>query len=192
MKLLGELSLPLHSLDGVLIDTGPSELHLADTERTGLDLTKNGLLDLRLDPDSGDDGDRVRGLDVLRLATDLVLLRMLRTYGGMVRRVRPVVSAIVEGRYMFKEYRTVEELYSVVRTSATNTCERTGEDEHLLSIRLLSDVHRGLRSFVNDELNEFHFALSVIAENFLKPRTGVLVAITRSNEEEKVIFYLLT
>ncbi len=51
---------------------------------------------------------------------------------------------------------------------------------------MLADAHRALRIFVNDELNELHFAISVVAENFLRPGSGVLALVTRSYEEEKV------
>ena len=43
------------------------------------------------------------------------------------------------------------------------------------------------RRFVNDELNELDFAVSHIAENFLKPETGVLAVVTHSTPELNVV-----
>jgi len=43
-----------------------------------------------------------------------------------------------------------------------------------------------LRIFVNDELNELHFLLRVVAENFLKPG-AVLALVTRTEEEAKYV-----
>ncbi len=101
-----ELDLPLHSFDGVIIDTGPSEFHMEDAERTGMDLSRNGWLDLRLDPESAEG--RLMASDALRLMNDTELFKVLRLCGGMTHTARSAVHAIVEARYMFKEFRTVE------------------------------------------------------------------------------------
>ncbi len=186
LKLTEDAGVGLHSADAVVIDTGPSPIQIAEEgEWSGLDLSRNGRLDLRFDPDEQSPS----ASDVLRLADDYTLQRILRLYGGMVHSGRVVVNAIVEGRYMFKEYRTLEELREVLVDAADRMREgdgRGGEDVDTLARRLLADTHRALRTFVNDEYNELHFALKVVAENFLKPRTGVLILITRSPMEEAV------
>ncbi len=66
--------------------------------------------------------------------------------------------------------------------------ETTGEQEQILSTRMIGECLTALRRFVNDELNELHFAISVVAENFLKPNTGILLTILQEGPEVSLAY----
>ncbi len=103
--LLSQQGYGLHSFDGVLIESGTSQSQKAD-EMRGFRSDRNGWLDLRFDPDLQPDAPTAT--ELLRHLEDRELWQIFKTYGGMKSRAKFAASAIVEARYMFNDFRTVE------------------------------------------------------------------------------------
>jgi len=60
-------------------------------------------------------------------------------------------------------------------------------DEKVITKRMMRETLTALQLFVNNDVNELHFAINNVARNFLKPETGVLIAIVSSDAETKVM-----
>ena len=63
----------------------------------------NGRLDLRFDSDASPTAS-----EVLQMIDERPLWKMLQKYGGMKQRARYVATAIIEARYMFHQFETVQ------------------------------------------------------------------------------------
>lgn len=93
------------SLDGVVVDSGCSQLQWQDRER-GFCHTKKGWLDLRIDPDVAPDAPTAS--QVLQRAEERELWKILRRYSGMVEEAKFVTNAVVEARFMFHQFQTTQ------------------------------------------------------------------------------------
>jgi len=60
-------------------------------------------------------------------------------------------------------------------------------DEKVIARKMMRETLTALQLFVNNDVNELHFAVNNVARNFLKPETGVLVAIVSSDAETRVM-----
>jgi len=182
---LKALGLEPGSLDGVIIDSGCSQLQWRDRER-GFCHTKKGWLDLRIDPDVAQDTPTAS--KVLQRAEERKLWKILRRYSGsgMVEECKFVTNAVVEARFMFHQFQTTQELYDVLRTAARSMAASKGiRDVDALALRMMQDTVTALRIFVNDEINELQFAISAVAQNMLRPG-GKLLAVLHTKPEWKV------
>lgn len=176
------------SLSGIIIDTGVSPLQWADKKR-GFCHLRNGMLDLRFDPNQ----DIPKAWEILQNIDDASLLRLLRKYGSLKSDAKHVASAILEARFMYYEFKTMEELYEVMQTAvkhATHVPMNEKADSKKVSEFLFKTV-TALRMFVNDELNQLDYAIRVIARKFLKPELGVLAVIVHNEAEQKVVHQCL-
>ena len=93
------------SLDGVVVDSGCSQLQWQDRDR-GFCHTKKGRLDLRMDPDVARDAPTASS--VLQRAQERSLWKILRRYSGMVEEAKFVTNAVVEARFMFHQFQTTQ------------------------------------------------------------------------------------
>ena len=169
-------------------DTGVSPLQWADKKR-GFCHLRNGMLDLRFDPNQ----DIPKAWEILQNIDDASLLRLLRKYGSLKSDAKHVASAILEARFMYYEFKTMEELYEVMQTAvkhATHVPMNEKADSKKVSEFLFKTV-TALRMFVNDELNQLDYAIRVIARKFLKPELGVLAVIVHNEAEQKVVHQCL-
>lgn len=182
-KLIEE-GLEKDSLSGIIIDTGVSPLQWADKKR-GFCHLRNGLLDLRFDTTQN----IPKGYEVLQNIDESSLLRLLRVYGSLKSDAKHITSAILEARFMYYEFKTMEELYEVMQTAVKNSTKTPMNDEadpKMVQEFLLKTV-TALRMFVNDELNQLEFAIREVAGYFLKPEVGVLAVIVHSEAERKLV-----
>ena len=70
--------------------------------------------------------------------------------------------------------------HSVIRESHKLPSNDNDSLEDKLTNFLLYQTLSALRIIVNDEINELDFVLRCVASEFLKPKTGILVAIVQS------------
>eukprot|EP00095_Tigriopus_kingsejongensis_P006883 maker-scaffold125_size330479-snap-gene-0.9 protein:Tk06883 transcript:maker-scaffold125_size330479-snap-gene-0.9-mRNA-1 annotation:"s-adenosyl-l-methionine-dependent methyltransferase mett5d1" len=172
------------SFDVVLLDTGCSERQLQDPLRGFAWSREAGRLDLRLDPDRFPQ--RPTGSEVLQRLDERQLTKIIKYYGGVSQTAKHVASAMVEARYLFHTFKSVEELYEILTPTARQVAEKTAQDPEDLLLRMVHQTLIALRAFVNDELHELEYGLRVVAENYLKPQ-GLLFVISRTLSEDKVI-----
>lgn len=182
------------SVDGVIIDAGTSDLQWADLSR-GFCHTKKGPLDLRMDAERFPT--HPTASDILQNIDDYNLLKLLKKYGTLKSHSRLVCDAIIEARYMFHRFETVQELREVLRDAISanpitlsqkaNLLEDSLEPNWIdaLTNKLTSRTITALRLFVNDELNELQYGIR-IASHYLKP-DGLLLVIVRNLSEERVL-----
>jgi len=191
--------------DGILIDTGCSSHQWEDPAR-GFCPNREGPLDLRYDPAPS----VPTASEVLQNIDDRDLLRMMKSYSGLGPNMsKYVANAIVEARYLFHKFLTTQELYEVLRSAArtyvmekesqfnykaargcrdvTNSSSNDVLNEKVIARKMMRETLIALQLFVNNDINELHFAVNNVARNFLKPETGVLVAIVNSKAETKVV-----
>ena len=173
----------------VFLDTGISPLQWADKKR-GFCHLRNGILDLRFDPNQN----TPTAFEVLQNIDDHSLIRMLKIYGSLKSDAKHIALAILESRYMYYEFKTMEELYEVMQTAvkhATKSPMNEKADPKLVQEFLFKTI-TALRMFVNDELNQLDFAIRNIARHFLKPEVGTLAVIAHNEAEQKVVHKALT
>jgi len=194
--------------DGIIIDTGCSASQWSDFNR-GFCPSQPGLLDLRYDPER----EGPTASQILQNIRSEDVLPLIKTYTGLGPNMsKYVANAIVEARHMFHRFLTTKELYEVLRTAATTYCwekesritykrdigssstpsnSKTGGtevlDEKVIAKRMMRETLVALRMFVNNDINELQFAVNNVARNFLKPETGVLIAIVGTDAETAIM-----
>jgi 16S rRNA (cytosine1402-N4)-methyltransferase len=165
---LGDWNLAREGLDGVLLDLGVSSPQLDVAER-GFSFGKDGPLDMRMDPDSGESA-----AQWLARADDREIADVLFTYGEE-RQSRRIARAIVQRR-------------------ATQPLERTGQLADLIASvmpRGDSKTHPATRSFqairifINRELADLETGLDAALE-CLKPG-GRLAVISFHSLEDRIV-----
>jgi len=165
---LGDWDLAREGLDGVLLDLGVSSPQLDVAER-GFSFGKDGPLDMRMDPDSGESA-----AQWLAHASDREIADVLFTYGEE-RQSRRIARAIVQRR-------------------ATQPIERTGQLADLIASvmpRGDSKTHPATRSFqairifINRELADLETGLDAAYE-CLKPG-GRLAVISFHSLEDRIV-----
>lgn len=190
------------SFDGILIDAGCSSSQYSDASR-GFCPTRPGILDLRYNPDPS----IPTGSEILQHIKDRDLFRLLRTYSGLgPNKSKYVANAIIESRYLFHKFKTTQELFEVIRTAAETFCQDSRSrlnfnvrksynsttmvmqeiDEREICLNMMRETLAALKIFVNNDVNELHFAISNVAKNFLKPKSGILITIVSTEAERKV------
>ncbi|HHS98308.1 MAG TPA: 16S rRNA (cytosine(1402)-N(4))-methyltransferase RsmH [Chloroflexi bacterium] len=152
--------------DGVLFDLGLSSLQLADSSR-GFSFSREGPLDMRLDPDAGGPtaADLVNDLSVEELA------QILYRYGEE-RQARRIAEAIAAARPL----ETTAQLAAVVERAVGG---RRGR------IHPATRTFQALRIAVNDELSVLQVALPQ-AVDLLRPG-GRLVVISFHSLEDRIV-----
>ncbi|XP_077493703.1 putative methyltransferase-like protein 15 homolog isoform X2 [Amblyomma americanum] len=166
------------SLDGALLDCGCSSMQMDDPRR-GFGLARVGPLDMRMDAhrflDEPTAADVVNSLDFDSL------VRVLKVYGEE-KRAKKVAQAIVDSRFMMKTLRTTEELARVVELALD---EAVGHDLLGRPSHPATRTFMALRILVNDELNELHWALSLM-RRWLRPG-GRLAVISFHSLEDRIV-----
>eukprot|EP00094_Tigriopus_californicus_P001025 TCALIF_00992-PA protein Name:"Similar to METTL15 Probable methyltransferase-like protein 15 (Bos taurus)" AED:0.07 eAED:0.07 QI:0/0/0/1/1/1/2/0/350 len=181
---LQKLSIEPQSLDCAIIETGCSDFQLHHQRRGFNHARDGGMLDLRLDPDLRPQ--LPSGSEILQRINEKNLNKILKYYGGSLSSSKHVTQAIIESRYMFHSFKSVEELYEVLEAPAKDLAKKTAREPEDMLVNLVFHTILALRKFINDELNEFEYALRVVAENYLKPN-GILFVISSTMAEDKIV-----
>lgn len=180
---LQKLNIEPETLDCAIIETGCSDFQLHN-QRRGFNHTRDGgMLDLRLDPDIRPQ--LPTGAEILQRINEKDLNKILKYYGGSLSSSKHVAQAVIESRYMFHSFKSVEELYEILESLAKNLAQKTAREPDDMLVNLVYHTILALRKFINDELNEFEYALRVVAENYLKPG-GILFVISNTLAEDKI------
>lgn len=160
-NLLKKIGLREGSIDGIIIETGASNLQIADAKR-GFDINVDGPLDLRFD------GNRFpaapRASDVLSSLGSYELTRIFKLYGREPRASK-FATGIVDARFMMHEILTTKQLYQIIATSSRDVA---GLNIDTITAGASSArVLKALRAFVNNEFNELNYAIEKM-RSFLK------------------------
>jgi 16S rRNA (cytosine1402-N4)-methyltransferase len=155
------------SVDAVLFDLGLSSFQIDEPER-GFSYTREGPLDMRMDPRSG-----ISAAEYLNTVEAEELVRVLARYGDVPRgEARRVAREVVRRRPLS----TTTDLYEAVR-AAVGWAERGGNPA--------KRVFQAVRVKVNDELERLERALA--ATERLLVAGGRLVAITFQSGEDRIV-----
>jgi 16S rRNA (cytosine1402-N4)-methyltransferase len=154
-------------VDGVVMDVGVSSMQVDEAGR-GFSFRLDGPLDMRM----GHDGPTAA--DLVAKASEADLANIIYIFGEE-RHSRAVARAIVAARKQapITTTRALAEIVSKV------VWAKPGE------IHPATRTFQGLRIFVNEELDELHFALSA-AERVLKPG-GRLVVVSFHSLEDRMV-----
>jgi 16S rRNA (cytosine1402-N4)-methyltransferase len=153
-------------VDGILFDLGLSSYHLDEADQ-GFSFSKEGPLDMRMDPTSGPSA-----ADILNTLDADELADILYTYGEE-RRSRRIARAIVANRPVT----TTTQLADIVVGAIGR---KPGARLHPAT-----RTFQALRIYVNDELGALEEALPQ-ALSLLKPG-GVLAVITFHSLEDRIV-----
>ncbi len=134
-------------IDGILLDLGVSSPQLDDADR-GFSFLKEGPLDMRMDPDSGQSA-----AQWLASASEQEIAKVLKEYGEE-RYARRIARAIVKARSE-KAIRTTKELAEIV--AAANPKWEQGKHP-------ATRTFQAIRIFMNRELEELDAALEQAVE----------------------------
>lgn len=178
-RLFHKLNIPPNSIDGILFDFGCSSMQFDESVR-GFSLTKDGPLDMRMDKDRCPD--QPSASDVLANIDEADLARIIRVYGEE-KNYKKIARVLVSTRYTFRRLETTKELADLVRSCFS--------DEHHRLDKLQRHAHsatktfQALRIFVNNELNEINYGLT-LAQKLLKI-DGRMVTITFHSLEDTIV-----
>ena len=155
---------PPGSLDGILLDLGVSSMQLDQAQR-GFSFQREGPVDMRMDPDSGESAAEL----IARLDTD-TLTRILREYGEEPRARR--VAEVLHTRQPFADTRALAEAVAPVaaRPKKGHAATRT---------------FQALRIAVNDELGCLDRALDLALDR-LRPGGRLAIISFHSLEDRRV------
>ena len=154
-------------IDAILFDLGLSSFQIDEPER-GFSYTREGPLDMRMDPRSG-----ISAAEYLNTVEPRELARVLSEYGDVPRNQARRVAREISRR---RPLATTTDLYEAVR-GAVGWTERGGNPA--------KRVFQAVRVRVNDELGGLRRALEA-AERLLVPG-GRLVAITFHSGEDRIV-----
>lgn len=154
-------------VDGILFDLGLSSYQIDDAER-GFSYVKDGPLDMRMDPGSGESA-----AEFLNRAQSDEISRILTEHGDVSRGEARRIAREIERR---RPLSTTLHLSESVR-AALGWVERGGNPA--------KRVFQAIRLHVNDETGSLVRALES-AERLLKPG-GRLVAITFHSGEDRIV-----
>ncbi|HEX2181118.1 MAG TPA: 16S rRNA (cytosine(1402)-N(4))-methyltransferase RsmH [Rubrobacteraceae bacterium] len=153
--------------DAVLFDLGLSSFQIDEPER-GFSYTREGPLDMRMDPRSG-----ISAAEFLNTVEVEELVRVLTRYGDVPRaQARRVAREVARRRPLER----TTDLYDAVR-AAVGWAERGGNPA--------KRVFQAVRVHVNDELRGLERALEA-TERLLVPG-GRLVTITFQSGEDRIV-----
>ncbi|KOB72610.1 putative s-adenosyl-methyl transferase mraw [Operophtera brumata] len=176
--LLKEKGISQSSIDGILFDFGCSSMQL-DTGERGFSISKNGLLDMRMD--AGRNPDQITAREVLATANENELYKIFKIYGEE-KKAAKIAQTIIHARYMIKNIDTTHELVDVV-----NSCcpDEVRLDKLQRPQSNATKVFQALRIFVNNELNEMNYGM-ILARYYLKIN-GKLVTICFHSLEDTIV-----
>lgn len=160
----------VHSADGVLLDLGVSSMQL-DREQRGFSFSKNGPLDMRMDPQSA-----LSATEIVNHYPEKELADIFWNF-GQERHSRRIASRIVRERSR-KKILTTAALEQVIFHSVPRTY-RYGR------IHPATRSFQALRIVVNDELGSLQRFLSEVV-SLLKPRGRVVIISFHSLEDRLV------
>ncbi len=155
-------------VSGVLLDVGVSSPQLDDSER-GFSFSKDGPLDMRMDPEAG-----MSAAEWLAVASEREISCVIKSFGEE-RFHRRIARAIVEARRL-QPVDTTLQLAKIIEASVA-TRER-GKHPATRSFQ-------AIRIFVNHELDELESALAQ-ALDVLSP-DGRLVVISFHSLEDRIV-----
>jgi 16S rRNA (cytosine1402-N4)-methyltransferase len=155
-------------VDGIAFDLGVSSPQLDEAER-GFSFSKDGPLDMRMNPDEGESA-----ADLVNTRDEKDLADLIWTYGED-RHSRRIAKAIVTARSETPFTRTLQ-LAAVVRSAV-----RPSKD----GIDPATRTFQALRIAVNDELGELERGL-LAAEKVLKPG-GHLAVVSFHSLEDRIV-----
>ncbi|CAK1553330.1 unnamed protein product [Leptosia nina] len=176
--LLKEKGIKQSSVDGILFDFGCSSMQLDNGER-GFSISKNGLLDMRMD--AGRDPNQITAREVLATANEQELYKIFKVYGEE-KKAAKIAQTIIQARYMIKNIDTTKELVEVVDSCCPNEFRL---DKLQRPQSNATKVFQALRIFVNNELNELNYGM-VLAKYYLK-LNGRLVTICFHSLEDTIV-----
>jgi len=93
--LLKKLGCKMNSFDGILFDFGASSMQF-DTASRGFSISKNGPLDMRMDPEK----QTVTAADVLAKADQSDLYKIFKVYGEE-KHSKKIANAVIEARLIY-------------------------------------------------------------------------------------------
>jgi 16S rRNA (cytosine1402-N4)-methyltransferase len=156
------------AVDGVVLDLGVSSPQIDDGAR-GFSFSKNGPLDMRMDPTTG-----MSARDAVNTLAANALEEIIGELGEE-RRARKVAAAIIAARAL-APIETTLQLAEIVRRAVPRAAD---------GIDSATRTFQGLRLYVNDELGELERALSA-AEHLLLPG-GRLVCVSFHSLEDRIV-----
>ena len=179
-RLFTENKIKPGSVDGVIVDLGPSNLQLNDRRR-GFRLSSESLLDMRMDGNRCSDS--VMASEVLNLLDQESLEQIFRLY-GIEKYSRKYSDMIVDSRYLLKEIRSTSELsYLISSIKSFNKNDSFVDKDKYMDNHSASKIFLALRMFVNNELNELNYLLDNI--NVYLKRDEKLIEDLNIEEKEK-------
>ncbi|RWS14212.1 putative methyltransferase-like protein 15 [Dinothrombium tinctorium] len=154
--LLQNVGVKKGSINGVILDLGPSSMQYDDPSR-GFSISSEGPLDMRMD------GNRNPNIptadDVINTLDSNSLAKIFKIYGEE-KLAKKFANAIVDSRFMLKRIKTTQELSQLLASVAgQHSVDSIGRFSHAAT-----KVFLALRIFVNNELNELNYALTKIRE----------------------------
>ncbi len=155
-------------VDGILLDLGVSSPQLDEPVR-GFSFTREGPLDMRMDPDSG-----ISAADWLANASEQDIAAVLKTFGEE-RHARRIARAIVTARTQ-APIRTTGRLAEIV--AHANPSHEKGKHP-------ATRTFQAIRIFINRELEDLEACLPQ-AVNVLAPG-GRLVVISFHSLEDRIV-----
>lgn len=155
-------------VNGIVLDVGVSSMQIDQGER-GFSFMKDGPLDMRMGPDTGNDATWV-----VNQMSEEELADVIFQFGGE-RKSRRVAKAIVAARAV-EPITTTRQLAEIVRSVV-----RASKDK----IDPATRTFQALRIWVNDELGELSKALEA-AEKILLPQ-GRLVVVSFHSLEDSIV-----
>lgn len=151
--------------DGILFDVGVSSDQLEDEQR-GFSFQKNGPLDMRMDPSSGQSA-----ADWLNSTSVHTISTVLRKFGDE-RNAKLIASAIVAARPLAQTHELVEVI--------SRACKTRDTGKHIAT-----RTFQAIRIHVNDELTQLRQGLRNAFE--LIDRTGRIAVITFHSLEHRAV-----
>jgi 16S rRNA (cytosine1402-N4)-methyltransferase len=155
-------------IDGILLDIGVSSPQLDEAER-GFSFLRDGPLDMRMDPDSGESASAW-----LARVEERELVRTLRQFGEE-RAAGPIARAIIAARRERPITRTVE-LAEIIEAVAPRRNQK---------IHPATRTFQALRIAINDELGQLESALDASVE--LLRAGGRLCVISFHSLEDRIV-----
>lgn len=177
-KLLKDNGVSQSSIDGILFDFGCSSMQM-DTGKRGFSISKNGLLDMRMD--AGRDPNQITAREVLATADESELYKIFKVYGEE-KKAAKIAQTIIQARYMIKNIDTTHELVDVVNSCCPDE-ERFDKLQRPQSNA--TKIFQALRIFVNNEMNELNYGM-VLSKYYLKIN-GRLVTICFHSLEDTIV-----
>ncbi|CAC5387731.1 Ribosomal RNA small subunit methyltransferase H,Probable methyltransferase-like protein 15,Probable methyltransferase-like protein 15 homolog,Putative methyltransferase-like protein 15P1 [Mytilus coruscus] len=110
-NIMTELNIEAETIDGFLFDVGASSMQF-DTPERGFSLSKDGILDMRMDQGRENN---VSAMDVVNNLEERDLTEILRKYGDE-KKSKQIARALVEWRYMYGKIRKTKQLVDIIES----------------------------------------------------------------------------